>query len=115
MPIPAATIQRYQRGGDIYNRLAGEYGTPTADMLAAAAATGERANLTEALARVKYGTPLNESTGSILAQQLINDPLAAPLDALDSAVNKVFDSSGVKTILMIGLLALVVVVAVKTS
>lgn len=106
--IPADTITRYQPGGDIYNALAEQYGLSAADVLAAAAASGDRATLTEALANVKYGAPLNDSTASILADQLLTDPLGAPLDALTSGIDQIFNSEGVKTVLTLAIVAGVV-------
>ena len=108
-------IERYQAGGDIYATLAAQYGTNAANSIAAAAATGDREQLTEAIAYVRNGAALDDSTASIFIDQLLTDPLAAPLDALDSAVKKVFDSNGIKTILLVAVVAVVLVVAVKSQ
>lgn len=55
------------------------------------------------------------STWAIFFDQLATDPLDAPLDALDTAVEKAFSSSGFRTLAIIGglLVVVVLVVAVK--
>lgn len=99
--IPPDAIALYQSGGSAYAFFEQHYGTGAANVIAEAAATGDRANLTDAISQVKFGNPLNDSTAEILADQLLNDPLGAPLDALDSGVNRIFASTGVKTVLVI--------------
>ena len=49
---------------------------------------------------------LDESTGSIFADQVTSDPLAAPLEAVDKAVKQVLSSSGIKTILILAALGI---------
>lgn len=56
---------------------------------------------------------LEESTTKIFGQQILNDPLAAPLETLDAGVKKVFESSGVRTILIFAALGIVAVIALK--
>lgn len=79
---------RYQPGGDIYQRLVDEYGRAGADKIAAADASGGTYAVNEALASVRSGPRLNESTFSIFTQQITTDPLAAPLAAADSQIGK---------------------------
>jgi hypothetical protein len=50
--------------------------------------------------------PLEESTAKIFAEQILNDPLDAPLDTLDAGVKKVFESTGVRTILIFAALGI---------
>jgi hypothetical protein len=87
-----ATIARYQVGGDIYNTLMSQYGADAANSIANAAITGDRTQVASAIASAKGDGPvLNESTGSILATQLLTDPLAAPLGAANTLIgNSVF-------------------------
>jgi hypothetical protein len=84
-------MNRYQPGGDIYATLSGQYGTPGADTIAAAARTGDNnGEVAAAIAQVKYGAPLSTSVMGILANQLATDPLAAPLaDANTLAKNSI--------------------------
>jgi hypothetical protein len=109
------TINRYQPGGDIYSQLAARYGVENANRIAAAAATGDRETLTNEIAIVRNGEFLNESTSMILLDQLATNPLGAPLDALNKGVNQIFNSQGVKTILTVAVVAVVIVLAVKSS
>jgi hypothetical protein len=85
-----ATIARYQPGGDFYTTLSAQYGTAAADQIAAAAATGVQGAVAEAIGEVKDGSPLDISTLDILANQLVTDPLAAPLADANSLLNNTF-------------------------
>lgn len=108
-------IERYQAGGDIYATLAAQYGTNAANSIAAAAATGDREQLTEAIAYVRNGAALDDSTASIFIDQLLTDPLAAPLDALDKGINQIFNSEGVKTILTVVAVGAVIALVIYAS
>lgn len=110
--MTAAQIARYQPGGDIYAKLAGKYGTQSADLVAVAASTGDRFKITDALATVKNGAPLEDSTSSILIDQLITDPLAAPLEAADKATKQIFASTTGKVVVAVVIVGIVVVLAV---
>ena len=112
MIIPPETIELYQQGGTAYAFFEKNYGTNAANIVASAAASGDRATLTDAIAQVKYGQPLNDSTVSILTEQLLDDPLGAPLDALDSGVSQIFNSSGVKTVVVVTIVAGVIALIV---
>lgn len=72
-------ITRYQPGGDIYAKLVSQYGTGGADQVAAAALTGDRLLVTNAIAQAEYGAKLTDSTLAIFGNQIATDPLAAPL------------------------------------
>jgi hypothetical protein len=48
--------------------------------------------ITEAIASVKYGSPLPDSTPSIFFNQLATDPLAAPLEDANTALQNTFFS-----------------------
>lgn len=115
MTLSSDTISRYQLGGDIYNTLAGQYGSTAADAVALAAQSGDSFNVTGALAQIRDGAPLNDSTASLFVNQLINDPLQAPLDALNSGVASIFNSSGVKTIGVIVVAAVILILLVKNE
>lgn len=87
MTLDQATIDRYQSGGDIYQDLLSQYGQTAADAVAAAAQTGDRQNITDALVTAKYGANLDTSTFDIFAQQILTDPLAAPLASANNLLN----------------------------
>jgi hypothetical protein len=55
------------------------------------------------------------STWANFVNQLVTDPLAAPLDTLDSTVSQIFSSSGVKTLLIAVALILAVVLVAKNK
>ena len=82
-----ALINRYLPGGDIYAQLESQYGRNAALLASHAAKTGIRQNVTEALARIRNGERLDESTASILWGQLTTDPLGAPLDAANKQLS----------------------------
>lgn len=52
--------------------------------------------------------PLNESTAGIFVDQLINDPLEAPLESLSNEVGKIVDNKGVKVIASVAIVGLLV-------
>ena len=82
--IPPDTIARYQAGGDIYAQFVALYGADAANQIAAAAATGDRTQLNNVLETA--------STAQLFVQQLITDPLGAPLAGLNNLVgNSVID------------------------
>jgi|SRR5438876_5644881 len=87
-------IQRYQPGGDIYAQLETQYGRTGALLVAQAALTGDRTAITEALVRLKYGEPLDESTARIFWSQITTDPFDAPLTSLNKGLGTVFKSAG---------------------
>ena len=80
-------IARYQQGGDIYQKLASQYGTSGADKIAQAALSGDESQINVALTDVKYGAPLPTSTAGIFAEQLATDPLGAPLASVEKATS----------------------------
>lgn len=86
MDVP---IERYQPGGDIYNKLAAQYGTAAAQQVYQAALSNDRVAITDAIANVRSGPPLQDSTAAIFFDQLATDPLAAPL----ADVNKVIGNT----------------------
>ena len=83
-----AEINVYQAGGNGYAKFAAKYGTNAANVIAAAAATGDRSKLTAAITNVEYGPPMDTSTTSIFVGQVTNDPLAAPADAAGNLISK---------------------------
>ena len=89
------TISRYQNGGDIYNTLASSYGTIAADLVAAAAATGSDASVQSVLENVRTNAGYvtgqkSTSTLGIFADQILTDPLAAPLKSANNALGNSF-------------------------
>ena len=57
--------------------------------------------------------PLNDSTGSIFVDQIVNDPLAAPMESFNRQVEKLFALPGFKKLLVVGGIVAVVVLVVK--
>ena len=85
------TIQRYQRGGDLFAAYEARYGFSHAANIAAAARTGDKYSVGQAIEQAKYGKPLDASTLSQLVGQLTTDPLGAPLESANRAIgNTVF-------------------------
>jgi hypothetical protein len=58
---------------------------------------------------------LPTNTGAIFADQILTNPLAAPLDALTAGVKQVFANEGFKTIAIIGVIGLGFVLLLKSS
>jgi hypothetical protein len=89
--MPPQLIARYSPGGDIYATVQNQYGLDAARQIAAAAATGDSANITESIARVRQGAArTGTSTLANLVHQLATDPLAAPLAAADQLAANTF-------------------------
>lgn len=84
--MDAATIARYQPGGDIYARLEASYGRQGALLVSQAALTGDRFAVTDAIERVRYGERMSESTARIFWRQITTDPFDAPLETLNTAL-----------------------------
>ena len=51
--------------------------------------SGDETQINDALVKAKYGAPLDTSTTDIFTNQMLTDPLAAPL----ADANKVFNNS----------------------
>lgn len=88
-------IQRYQPGGDLFASYDKLYGTNGASLIALAALGGDRLAITNAIARVKFGERLDESTFRAFVGQLATDPLGAPLDSLNSGLSKLAGNTAV--------------------
>jgi len=54
------------------------------------------------------------STWGNFVNQLVTDPLAAPLQTFDSAVNQIFSSTGVKSLLILAAVAAGIFIVFKT-
>lgn len=86
--------ERYQSGGDIYNSLVQLHSESVANEAALAAYNDDEESLLAILARVgrpdiSPGTSVrDDSTLSIFGGQIVNDPLSAPLDGLNSQLGK---------------------------
>jgi hypothetical protein len=81
-------IQRWQPGGDLYQKTLSQHGAQTANACAAAALNGDRTEITAALAQGEFGDDLNDSTWSIFADQIVNEPFKAPADMGAAWVNR---------------------------
>jgi hypothetical protein len=79
-------MNRYAPGGDIYEAIAAQHGRAAADRVWQAQESGRSGAVAEALAAIRFGAPLSESTLGILAGQLVTDPLGAPLDSANRAI-----------------------------
>jgi hypothetical protein len=79
---------RYAPGGDIYIQLSASYGTSVADRVYRAALSEEPGAIAEALAQARHGNALNESTAAIFLDQIVTDPLAAPLEAANRQIGR---------------------------
>lgn len=75
---------RYAPGGDIYNKLANQYGPAGAERVYSAYLSG--GDVAGAIAELRYGTPLEDSTLKLFGTQLATDPFGAPLDAADNYI-----------------------------
>jgi hypothetical protein len=104
----AQLISRYQPGGDIYAQISAQYGSAGADTVAAAALTGDENAINDALVRVRYGSPLNDSTTSIFVDQITTDPTAAPLDALNKQLGNITKNIFGNPFVLVGVVAIAV-------
>jgi len=109
----SATAARYAPGGDIYQSLEAEYGTSAAGRVQQAYMSAQPGEVARVLAELRYGQPLSESTAGIFLDQLVTDPLGAPLDSANRAIGNLTWNT-IKAFLRNPwvLLAVVVVVAV---
>lgn len=87
IPLDAATIARYQPGGDIYATLLAQYGPQSAALIAQAASTGDRSQLGNAIENAKGVAPSGStSTLTNFWNQITTDPLAAPLQGANNII-----------------------------
>jgi hypothetical protein len=86
--MDATLIARYSPSGDIYASLAAKYGPAAANSIYAAAQTGDRTKVTDAIDLAANGAPLNDSTTSIFMDQMETNPLAAPLESASNLAVK---------------------------
>lgn len=80
---------RYDTGGSIYTEIAARYGEPAAERVRRAAASGEPGAIATTLGEIRNGPMLTESTAVILADQLVNDPFAAPLESANRQLGRI--------------------------
>lgn len=86
--------QYYLPGGDIYLELESRYGRAGADLVAGYALRGDVEGLNQALSDLKPGgfspgtAVLPTNTIGIFGNQLLTDPLDAPLAGLNSQIGK---------------------------
>jgi hypothetical protein len=57
--------------------------------------------------------PLETNTFKIFGQQILNDPLAAPLETVDKGVKQIFASSGIQTLLVVAGLGIAALILLK--
>jgi len=98
------TSARYQPpDGNIFKRLESQYGTGAALVIARAAASQDDEAVQEAIAQVRSGPRLDDSTLSNFWTQVTTDPLEAPLTGLNNqignAVGSVFKNPWVVLVL----------------
>ena len=100
-----ATIDRYQPGGDIYNTILTQYGVDSAHAIANAALTGDRGQVSDALATARNDGPaLDDSTANIFLDQIETNPLGAPIEAANAGLKNTLISL-IKNPLVIGAIA----------
>jgi hypothetical protein len=80
-------IARYQRGGDIWERIKNELGAAAADVVAEAATSGDEYRVNDAYKTAKFGANLDDSTTDIFFGQMYNDPFAAPIEQADKIIS----------------------------
>ena len=84
---------RYAPGGDIYNEVAGQYGTDGANRVWQAHETGRAGAVADVLADLKKIPVRDDSTGSIFWRQITTDPLAAPLASANRGLGNILGSA----------------------
>lgn len=60
-------------------------------------------------------TVLDTSTADAFFNQIANDPLKAPIDALNKGVSEIFNASGTKTIIVAGLVIVGLILLIKNK
>ena len=97
--MDSTLIQRYQPGNDIYNSILAQHGKDAADACAAAAMTGDETQINAVLALYSgTSTPTvavpmaDTSTANIFTNQILTDPLAAPLESANKVLGNTFFS-----------------------
>jgi hypothetical protein len=84
---------RYAPGGDIYEAVKAEHGAIAADRVWRAHQSGEPGAVAEVLAELRYGAERPTSTAGILLNQLVTDPLGAPLDAANRGLGNIIGNT----------------------
>lgn len=86
-------INRYQavnpdtgQAGDLYLAEQAKFGTQGANSIASSALTGDETAVTAAVEQLQYGAPLPTSTAALFGNQLLTNPLAAPLEDANTLV-----------------------------
>lgn len=92
-------INRYQavnpdtgQAGDLYLAEQTKFGTQGANSIASSALTGDETAVTAAVEQLQYGAPLPTSTAALFGNQIITDPLAAPLADANTVLGNTFAS-----------------------
>jgi hypothetical protein len=88
MDMSQDIIDRYQSpNGDLYQKLVNQYGPSKANYISLAAASGERTQLLSAVEFVRNGAPPSDTgTLGIFINQMVTDPLDAPLESLNTTL-----------------------------
>ena len=101
--------QYYLEGGDIYDALAAEYGTAGANIVQAAALTGDATQVQTAISDLHsakisgrtagqvagyYAQHADMSTASNLVQQIYNEPFNAPIAQAQNVLSNTVNAAG---------------------
>jgi hypothetical protein len=86
-------VERYAPGGDIYGSVSAEYGPDAAQRVYAAARTGDRYKVTQALSNLRFGAERDDSVLSNFISQVTTDPFAAPLETANRAIGTIAGSA----------------------
>jgi hypothetical protein len=94
MQLTQAQIDNWKPGGSTYLNAVSRYGQAVADAASNAAMQpgALESDVSSAIANATYGAPLTTSTTGIFLNQLATDPLAAPLNTVNTAVGNSFMS-----------------------
>jgi len=79
-------INRYQPGGDLYKAEQNLFGADGANAIANAALTGDETQITAVREQLQFGADKPTNTAAIFTNQILTDPLAAPLAGANNLI-----------------------------
>lgn len=85
-------MNRYAPGGDLYAKIEQQYGTAAANRVYQASISDSGETIAHALGSIRAGNAadLPTSTAAIFTNQILTDPLAAPLESANNQIGNVF-------------------------
>lgn len=92
MQLTQSQIDNWKPGGSTYQNAVSRFGQAVADAASNAAQQpgALESDVSSAIANATYGQPLTTSTTGIFLNQMTTDPLAAPLQTLNTAAGNSF-------------------------